>query len=158
MIISVPTVLNCFHRDAFSSSILTSSFGVLAAGSLGTGGGARSLWGRALVATSQAGGGYIGMWAGPCRSVGTHTKPRLNAGTSYKNIHLHAEKMERAESNLSWGWLTKTNKFECFYCIECIINVKWRKALVWKPFNSAKILQNIAGDVKSPIVGHFFFF
>lgn len=50
MIISVPTELNCFHKDAFSSSILTSSFCVLVGGSR-TGGGASILEG-----TSQAGG------------------------------------------------------------------------------------------------------
>lgn len=71
MIISVTTELNCFHKEAFSSSILTSSFGVLVAGSLGTGGGASSLGVRALAATSQVGGNN-GMWAGACRSVGTH--------------------------------------------------------------------------------------
>lgn len=71
MIISVPTELNCFHKDAFSSSIFTSSFGALVAGSLGTGGGASNLGGSALAATSQV-GGYNGMWAGACRSVGTH--------------------------------------------------------------------------------------
>lgn len=71
MIISVPTELNCFHKDAFSSSIFTSSFGVLVAGSLGTGGGASSLGGRALAAASQV-GGYSGMWAGAWRSVATN--------------------------------------------------------------------------------------
>lgn len=79
MIISVPTELNCFHKDAFSSSIVTSSFGVLVVGSLGTGGGASSLWGTALAATSQAGGNN-GMWAGACRSVGTH-KTRIKTFT-----------------------------------------------------------------------------
>lgn len=68
MIISVPTELNCFHSDAFSSSIFTSSFWVLAAaGSLGAGGGASSLGGRALAATSQAEGNN-GMWAEASRS------------------------------------------------------------------------------------------
>ena len=67
MIISVPTELNCFHRDEFSSSILTSSFGVLVAGSLGIVGGASSLGGRALAAMSQA-EGNSDMWAGASRS------------------------------------------------------------------------------------------
>lgn len=79
MIISVPTELNCFHKDAFSSSIFTSSFGVLVVGSLGTGGGASSLGGRALAAASQAGGNN-GMWAEACRSVGTH-KSRIKTFT-----------------------------------------------------------------------------
>lgn len=59
MIISVPTELNCFHREEFSSSIFTSSFGgaaPVAAGSLGTGGRGSSLGGGALAGTSQAAG------------------------------------------------------------------------------------------------------
>lgn len=70
MIISVPTELNCFHKEAFSSSILTSSFEVLGAGSLGTGGGASSPGGRAVADTSQA-AGYSGTWAAACRSAKT---------------------------------------------------------------------------------------
>ena len=50
MIISVPTALNCFHSDAFSSSIFTCS---LPAVSVGTGGGARALGGGALAAMLQ---------------------------------------------------------------------------------------------------------
>lgn len=67
MIISVPTELNCFHKEAFSRSILTSSFWGLAPGSLETAFGASILGGRALAATSQA-EGSIGTCAGASRS------------------------------------------------------------------------------------------
>lgn len=73
MIISVPTELNCFHKEEFSSSILMSSFGALAAGSLGIGAGASSRGGKALAGTSQA-LGYSGRWAGACRSVGARKR------------------------------------------------------------------------------------
>lgn len=63
IIISVPTELNCFHKDTFSSSILTSSFGVLAAASLQMEEGATSLEGRAVADTSH-GGGYNGTGPG----------------------------------------------------------------------------------------------
>lgn len=53
MIISVPTEVNCFHKDEFSSSIFTSS--VLAAGSFKTGGGANNLCVRGLAAASHVG-------------------------------------------------------------------------------------------------------
>lgn len=68
MIISVPTELNCFHKDAFSSSIFTSPFVVLAAASLQMEEGATSLEGKALVDISQA-GGNSGTGAGACRSA-----------------------------------------------------------------------------------------
>lgn len=67
IIISVPTELNCFHKEAFSSSTSTSSFGMLAAASLEMEEGATSLDGRALLNSSSV-GGYSGTGAGACRS------------------------------------------------------------------------------------------
>lgn len=68
IIISVPTELNCFHKEAFSSSTTTtSSLRVLAAASLETEEGAASLDGRFLLNTSSV-GGYSGTGAGACRS------------------------------------------------------------------------------------------
>lgn len=67
MIISVPTELNCFHRDRFSSSIFTSPFETLLACSVGPGGWANSRGGRGLGATSHT-VGNSGKWAGGWRS------------------------------------------------------------------------------------------
>lgn len=67
IIISVPTELNCFHKEAFSSSTSTLVFGVLAAASLEMEEGATSLDGRALLNTSSV-GGYSGTGAVACRS------------------------------------------------------------------------------------------
>lgn len=67
IIISVPTELNCFHKEAFSSSTFTSSFGVLAPASLEMEEGATSPDGRALLSTSSV-GGNSGTGAGACRS------------------------------------------------------------------------------------------
>lgn len=89
MIISVPTELNCFHNDAFSSSILTSAFWVLAAASLETGEGATNLEGKALVDTSQV-VGYSGTGAGACRSV--YKDPRKVVQTS-NQLHLEKKKI-----------------------------------------------------------------
>lgn len=56
IIISVPTELNCFHKEAFSSSTTTSSFGLMAAASVDMEEGANSLDGRTLLSTSSVGG------------------------------------------------------------------------------------------------------
>ena len=63
MIISVPMVLNCFHSDAFSSSILTLPCGVEGASwGAGAGGGGSRRGGRARAAASHE-EGYRGTWA-----------------------------------------------------------------------------------------------
>lgn len=67
IIISVPTELNCFHKEAFSSSTCTSSFGMPAAASLDMEEGAASLDGRVLLNTSLV-GGDSGTGAGACQS------------------------------------------------------------------------------------------
>lgn len=96
MIISVPTELNCFHREEFSNSICTSPFGVtapVAADSLGIGRGGSSLGGGALAGTSQA-EGKSGKWLEACRSVERHTLKMLNSASCIlrdrkKNFHLY---------------------------------------------------------------------
>lgn len=93
MIISVPTELNCFHKDEFSSSIFTSSFGVVVAASLETGaggGGASSLGGRALAAASHA-GGNSGICTGASRSVGKNKSKK-------KKLYLTGESEANMES------------------------------------------------------------
>lgn len=67
-IISVPTVLNCFHRDAFSSSILTLSCGVPGVSAV-AGGGCSSRAGSPRAAMSHV-VGYIGTCAAGSRSIG----------------------------------------------------------------------------------------
>lgn len=78
MIISVPTVLNCFHRDTFSSSIFIMSSDFPKLSLFARGGGSRR-GGRLRAAMSHV-VGYRGTWAGGSRS----------GGQNNDNIQYHA--------------------------------------------------------------------
>lgn len=117
MIISVPTELNCFHREEFSSSIFTSSLWGLEAGSQGTEGGA-----SILGAMSQV-GGNSGMWAGASLSVWMSKSSKLNINDENRSNMVHTRFMQLCTFKSIFLYI---NGFFCFV---------WMKYVHWCPEN-----------------------